>query len=422
MEYSEMRGLFEEEQGLFDAITSSIEYSFDLPGNATEKDAITLLYQQADRWNQVIEKNQMADLYSGVVRRIYDVIYRTIDNLPNEEKEERYKLFNPLATWFNRIGRPQTYVEMLYFHQGIRHIKALVKMYEKKAQSEDKTSRHLFERGMRLVGLDDIRYLQETFEENCQEYYRTADYLYKKKELPKRKWVKDPEKAKKMREELYRHLKYAQRAYKKQEIKGKIVEALKPYQINFNKYHGKAIKGRFELDGDLRGYIVYRNDNTIIVGFSGTDSLKHCKTDIVQYLGKWDPVYLMAAGLVNSVWMGKSHKKGFKDSEIIVCGHSLGGGLMQFAIGVNDKENMKGYGYNSAGLTKPYLRSVWDYETEKICHLHLPLDVVFVLPRTFQIGQAVKCESKVFNLLSAHKIGVMRKQTGTYRHDYVEVI
>ena len=209
-------------------------------------------------------------------------------------------------------------------------------------------------------------------------------------------------------------------------MKGCPVEMLDSYEIHFPRYGGKNIKGRFHLQGNMNGFIGTRRDkdNTIVVGFAGTElsSPKNWWTDLRQFLGYLDPVYVQAEGLVNAVWMGKQHKAGYEDSPIIVCGHSLGGGLMQYAVASLNKEDITGYGYNSAGLSPKNVNRLDPIEYDRIFHLYLPNDFVFKLSSCKQLGKSVKMDKVVTSRCKAHCLGTMRANLRTHKDDIATLL
>ena len=89
---------------------------------------------------------------------------------------------------------------------------------------------------------------------------------------------------------------------------------------------------------------------------------------------------------------------------------------MQFAVGVNGKDNMFGYGYNSAGLSTHNLQEIRFDRKLNIYHLYQPMDVVFVLPFTSQLGKSVKSGKFVIGAIRAHLMGSLRRQAGAYRN------
>ena len=159
------------------------------------------------------------------------------------------------------------------------------------------------------------------------------------------------------------------------------------------------------------------------MGFAGTEpsSPKNWWTDLRQFLGYLDPVYVQAVGLVNAVWMGKRHKAGFEDCPIIVSGHSLGGGLMQFAVASMNKDDITGYGYNSAGLSPKNVDRLDPIEFKGIFHLYQPNDVVFKLSSCKQLGKSVKLDKVVRSRCKAHCLDTMRSNLRMYKHDVAEL-
>lgn len=94
-------------------------------------------------------------------------------------------------------------------------------------------------------------------------------------------------------------------------------------------------------------------DNTIVVAYSGTDfkNFEMVYADIAQ-LSQPSVLYLKTAGLLKLL-LDHIPKKNF-----YVTGHSLGGGLTQFALTANMKQysrRLTGYGYNPAGPSMPSL-------------------------------------------------------------------
>ena len=65
----------------------------------------------------------------------------------------------------------------------------------------------------------------------------------------------------------------------------------------------------------------------------------------------------------------------------------------------------------------PYEKTAFD-RPDNIFHLHLPVDVVFILPFAYQLGKSVNSNKTAFGPFRAHLIGVMRRNSGKYRHEY----
>lgn len=87
----------------------------------------------------------------------------------------------------------------------------------------------------------------------------------------------------------------------------------------------------------------------IVLSFAGTQlfggrTANNVFTDLCQIMHGPETTYLAAVGILNEV------TKIAKD-QIIVVGHSLGGGLMQYSCTAIDDARISGTGFNSAGLS-----------------------------------------------------------------------
>lgn len=137
---------------------------------------------------------------------------------------------------------------------------------------------------------------------------------------------------------------------------------------------GHELRGHFDLGDGFKGFIAKRQQPTgdIVIGFRGTDSKRNIWTDVLQYCICDDIVYRKALGFVVIA------AEQYPQKRINVYGHSLGGGLTQFAVAASEKPNVYGHGYNSAGLSRltlsrmPRLNGV-----PNVTHYHLRDDVVF---------------------------------------------
>ena len=138
-------------------------------------------------------------------------------------------------------------------------------------------------------------------------------------------------------------------------------------------------------------------------------------TNFKQYLGFLDVVYVTASGLLYQLWDDKLTKNGFQNAKIRVYGHSLGGGLMQFAVSALYKEKemsrneVFGYGYNSAGLSAKNVKRVFSAELKNICHLHLKGDIVFKTPFAYQLGKSINVGELSMLPLTAHSLDTIRE-------------
>lgn len=111
--------------------------------------------------------------------------------------------------------------------------------------------------------------------------------------------------------------------------------------------------------------VLYRNDRTgeITVAFRGTQitSLGDLATDAAQIgTGSVPTQYKAAAELLRNVLAAT-------DKPVAVAGHSLGGGLAQYAIAANSpgsSSRLSGYTFNSAGLSHAVVDSLSDAARE----------------------------------------------------------
>lgn len=154
------------------------------------------------------------------------------------------------------------------------------------------------------------------------------------------------------------------------DIDNEQVRTLNPISVHVE---GKELCGRIDLENGLSGFIGQRaNGGQIIIGFRGTSTLRNWWTNLIQFCFCDDIVYRMALGLVIITSEQYSSKR------VLVFGHSLGGGLTQFAVTASGKDNVIGYGYNSAGLSKMTLsRMSLPKEIRNVYHYHLRNDIVF---------------------------------------------
>lgn len=430
--YPEVADMFERLDKMFEEIVENI--GMEQPQELNEENILDKILEQVDDWDHIIARNPVCEEYFILARRIYSVIHRLYYESPENRNRESDNdvythMLDTLGHWFD-IPRPlHSFAMLLYYHQRIKQLGYLLELYQKAADKKTLSSRHLFEKGLSLLQVKEEDYLDDVYGFDEQLWFRKfgrisfltlLNGLFGKK--TRIAWVKEKTKRDALIDRLNQHLKFAALAYRghKAKVKGIVTDVLEPYEVHFAKYGGANIKGRFHLQGNMNGYVGYCSDKTIVIGFSGTEPLScnNWKTNIRQFFGKLDPVYLQAAGLAHAVWMGKRHKEGFQNSNVIVCGHSLGGGLMQYAVSLCNKSDMVGYGYNSAGLSRANMYRVRNYRHDNIFHLHQQVDLVFVLPCTYQLGKSVNSNTKVYGPIRAHLIDIMRKNAGKYRHDF----
>ena len=113
------------------------------------------------------------------------------------------------------------------------------------------------------------------------------------------------------------------------------------------------------------------NEQFCIIGFSGTQNFMMFLVDLSQ-IQDLSPAYIFAAGFVDFI------KDKYSNKNIVLCGHSLGGGLSQFAAAPH-KGEIKAYCYNSAGLIGTYCK-IRKFKEDKsyknIYHYRLKWDIV----------------------------------------------
>ena len=125
----------------------------------------------------------------------------------------------------------------------------------------------------------------------------------------------------------------------------------------------------------------------VILSFAGTEfkltrrGVHNIVTDAAQILFGPETTYLAAVGLLLDV----AHSC---EKEVCVVGHSLGGGLMQYAVAGAGMKNTYGVGFNSAGLSEHSKRTLTFARRRKaegrICHICADTDPIS--PIGSQIG------------------------------------
>lgn len=169
---------------------------------------------------------------------------------------------------------------------------------------------------------------------------------------------------------------------------------------------GKVIPSRFALKHGLIGVVCATSDRTdsITLAFKGTSNLRDVITDIVQIAMCANTTYLMALGLASKV------RKQLQDgrSTLRIIGHSLGGGLMQFAVAGLRDSRTHGYGYNSAGLGRATLTLLpQPILHQNIHHFRVRKDIV--MATGFQQGTIVQYSDPEFGWSVAHGTATIRK-------------
>lgn len=230
-----------------------------------------------------------------------------------------------------------------------------------------------------------------------------------------------------MLEELQQGIKYADLAYWVPSKTGNPTAFVNPYRIDFSEV-GVNINGKFHFPNNFNGYLgwIEEEKKTIVVGYSGSEMTFNPNwiTNFCQYFRGPDEVYNMAMEMLRSVVWSRNHNPEFQDCDIKVFGHSLGGGLMQYAIANNPGRDIKGYGYNSAGLSYKTLGCCIHVNNaiDNVSHLYLPDDLVFKLPFGNQLGTTVALPSKEPNFKTAHRMECIRQHATAHGQEVAELL
>jgi len=136
--------------------------------------------------------------------------------------------------------------------------------------------------------------------------------------------------------------------------------------------------GLFHICAGLGGSILERG-SALILSFSGTHTAGPYKwgdliSDFCQIKCTF-PNYLGAVKILDEL----CSTLGGNYLYIVVVGHSLGGGLSQYAFGYNTNKykSLYGFGFNSAGLSKPNFSNVKKYVGDgKFTHVFIDNDWV----------------------------------------------
>lgn len=168
------------------------------------------------------------------------------------------------------------------------------------------------------------------------------------------------------------------------------------YHLQQNQYMGK---GRFHLPLSLNGFVA-ESKNEIIVGFRGTENLMNWISDFIQYIVGTSLIYKMALGLMIEI-----HAQ--YGNNLLVVGHSLGGGLVQFSVAGLNALGVNGVGFNSAGLSDMSYSMLKGRTACSLSHVYLRHDQIFHIGN--QIGERyVQCGNEI-NPYKAHVLSTMRK-------------
>lgn len=184
-----------------------------------------------------------------------------------------------------------------------------------------------------------------------------------------------------------------------------LYKMLNAHPLTFNK---GIVPCRFSLAQGLKGVIA--DDGMVgYLIFRGTNNLYNVITDIHQIMYGPDITYLMAIGLLD-----KMYNEYGQNREIHVIGHSLGGGLAQFATGALSKPNIHCDCYNSAGLSDNSMSMLVNLNHSNVQHIHLENDIVFKIGN--QLGE-YKDYACYDGWYKSHMISTIRNVVGN-DHEY----
>lgn len=172
---------------------------------------------------------------------------------------------------------------------------------------------------------------------------------------------------------------YAELAYeifnKKKSHSAKRTQTIKSKQVMIE---GHWIDSKFKFPCKTMGFVAQTESNQIVLAFRGTkpSCIKNDITDLWQIMSGPDTAYLCALGLLLSI------RRKCKTKQINVYGHSLGGGLSQFAVAAaiaHGDGNIFAYGYNSAGLSKGSIVVIKNTKAsyDNIFHLFHESDIIW---------------------------------------------
>lgn len=372
--------------------------------------------------------------YLYLVRSYLNEVAEIAVTNDGSNEEDVIEIRNLIQVWLDYYTRSNhlTAHGLLYIHQTIHQISLLLELYQPYGYVEVPTQRHLFELGLKRLRMNDLQYAKVLFSISntfsryfIHPFYQIASlFLYNSSTIIT--WIKNPKYDNLVRRELYEGVQYAEYAYpdKRGTRNGIQATVLSPFKITYSKYNCGGINGEFELQDEFKGFVGVKNIGThnqeIIIGFSGTECLTNWVTDFSQYFGNLPLPYIEALGLVDSVWRSTRNKKSYINPLIKVYGHSLGGGLMQFAVSNCDIDRIIGYGYNSAGISNQNVINIINFD-RRIYHLYKPKDVIFKIPGTHQLGYSISCK-ETGSICTAHFLDSIKNEIQKYGYDhYVEL-
>ena len=144
----------------------------------------------------------------------------------------------------------------------------------------------------------------------------------------------------------------------------------------WSKDESKRNKDNKKMRFDAKIFVKQVGDKTeVVIAYRGTQ---------MTNAGDWWDDVKQAANPLGNIFVQKQYKQAsellaavltsesFKGASIVCTGHSLGGGLVTYAMASNDLQNrVTGYTYDAAGLSEQTLKSIEDVNLIKDASQHI---------------------------------------------------
>ena len=249
------------------------------------------------------------------------------------------------------------------FHEGLRILNINVAFYIRAIITITKAIVKIIDEGKTLIcsiALDILRTLSH------YKFRFNNEFLVNKEDFP------------------INYLLIAEKAYSKQISKSIFLKEDKHYRAPKNiaplsnaKKIGLRDDAYFSFYGFVSGFLFNHKNTEIVIAFSGTKSFqKHkysCILNWIVNLSQLNEIscsYIFAVGFVNHI------KNIIPNNNFVLCGHSLGGGLAQFAA-ATQKGSVKAVCFNSAGLFPESFEIISKFKPwRNIYHYRLENDIV----------------------------------------------
>ena len=143
---------------------------------------------------------------------------------------------------------------------------------------------------------------------------------------------------------------------------------------------------KFYFNNMVYGIVVDNYIDEIAFGFGGTEICNRPLTIQIDasQIANVSPGYVYAVGLAQHI------RTCTPDKNIVICGHSLGGGLAQFATATQDYR-VKAYCYNSAGLFNNTYKKIKTHKNfNNVNHYRLEWDYVSCFGKLLNVVYTAK--------------------------------